>query len=336
MRIQSNSLSSFAIQGNHILLICNERVLRTATKESITHRLTLEQLASESSSPTSTPARKFDSDDDLDDDLPYPQPLPRASFLQPNFDPSAYLSEYIKQNRHQTLSDLRQELRTRSQALQQELLELVNNEYQAFLNLGRDLKGGEEKVESVRVGLLGFVNGVNGVKAGVKRRREEVESLVVERKEIVEEAEKARALVEVYERIESLEDTLQPKWADRQQEASSEDEDEDEDEDGIGELPGGWEASTGFMSFSRLKRLVSGYKDLRQRMEGIGMDHPFLVKQDERMMRIRSTLLLDLGAALRQARSTGVAGHERLLEIATLYADIDGEKECLKLLKDTA
>lgn len=295
--------------------------------------MTSGQLASESSSPTSTPARKFDSDDDLDDDLPYPQPLPRASFLQPNFDPSAYLSEYIKQNRHQTLSDLRQELRSRSQALQQELLELVNNEYQAFLNLGRDLKGGEEKVEGVRVGLLGFVNGVNVVKAGVKRRKDEVERLVVEREEIAKEAEKARTLVEVHERIEGLEEDLQPKWTDGQQEAPSED--EDEDEEGIGEAPGGWEASAGFLNFGRLKRLVGGYKHLRQMMEGIGIDHPFLVEQEERMIRIRNTLLLDLGAALRQVRSTGAAGHDRLLQIATLYADIDEEKECLKVLKET-
>jgi hypothetical protein len=213
---------------------------------------------------------------------------------------------------------------------------LVNNEYQAFLNLGRDLKGGEEKVEGVRVGLLGFVNGVNGVKAGVKRRRDEVERLVVEREEIAKEAEKARALVEVHERIEGLEEVLQPKWADGQQEAPSEDEDEDEDEEGAGEVPGVWEASAGFLSFGRLKRLVGGYKDLRQMMEGIGMDHPFLVKQEERIMRIRNTLLLDLSAALRQARSTGVAGHERLLQVVTLYTDIDEEKEGLKVLRDTS
>lgn len=296
--------------------------------------MTSVQLASESSSPTSTPARKFDSDDDLDDDLPYPQPLPRASFLQPNFDPSAYLSEYIKQNRHQTLSDLRQELRTRSQALQQELLELVNNEYQAFLNLGRDLKGGEEKVEGVRVGLLGFVNGVNGVKAGVKRRRDEVEQLVREREEIAKEAEKARALVEVHEGIEGLEEALQPKWPDGQHDAPSEDEDEGEEDSG--EASGGWDVSAGFLSFGRLKRLAGEYKALVQIMEGIGMDHPFLAKQEERVTRIRNTLLLDLGAALRQARSAGVAGHGRLHQVATLYADIGEEKEGLKVLKETA
>jgi conserved oligomeric Golgi complex subunit 2 len=212
-------------------------------------------------------------------------------------------------------------------------LELVNNEYQAFLNLGRDLKGGEERVEGVRVGLLGFVNGVNGMKTGVKRRRDEVEQLVTEKEEIAKEAEKARALVEVHERIEGLEEALQPKWADGQQEVPSED--DDDDEEGGGELYGGWEASVGFLSFGRLKRLVGGYKDLRQMMEGIGMDHPFLVKQEERMMRIRNTLLLDLGAALRQVRSTGVAGHERLLQVAALYADINEEKEGLKVLKET-
>jgi hypothetical protein len=47
-------------------------------------------------------------------------------------------------------------LRSRSQLLNKELLDLVNSNYQDFLNLGNSLHGGEEKVEEVRIGLLGF------------------------------------------------------------------------------------------------------------------------------------------------------------------------------------
>lgn len=277
-------------------------------------------LASESSSPTSTPARRFDSDFEDDDDLPYPQPLRRDSFLQKEFDPSAYLSEYIKNNRHQTLSDLRNELRERSQKLQQELLDLVNAEYQAFLTLGADLKGGEEKVEGVRVGVLGFVNGVSGVKEGVRRRREEVESLVKERERISGEKETAKQLIEVHTRIGELEDGLQD-------EAVSDEEDEDGEEEG--------QVHVGGIGLRRLRRLMGAYVMLRQMIEGIGREHPFMVKQEERVLRIRNTLLLDLGAALRQAKAAG-AGHGRVLKLVSLYAEMGEEKEGIKVLRDSS
>lgn len=275
-------------------------------------------LASPSSSPTSTPARRLPSDfSDDDDDLPYPQPLQRDSFLQRDFDPSTYLSEYIKTNRHQTLADLRSELRERSQKLQQELLDLVNAEYQAFLTLGSDLKGGEEKVEGVRVGVLRFVNGVSGVRQGVRRRREEVEALIKEREDIATEKEVAGGLVEVYERVGELEEGLQGTEV-----SDEDDEDDGEDEDMVGGV-----------SLRRFKRLVGSYVVLRQMMEGIGVDHPFLLKQEERVIRIRNTLLLDMGAAVRQARSAGSAGHDRLLKLVSLYADMGEEKEGIKVLR---
>src|SRR5580700_8340667 len=100
---------------------------------------------------------------DDEDNLPYPEALPRSDFLAPNFDALVYLSSLS--HRHQTLEDLRSDLRERSQTLSKELLDLVNTNYEEFLSLGSDLKGGEEKVQDVRVGLLGFKRGVEDVRA---------------------------------------------------------------------------------------------------------------------------------------------------------------------------
>ncbi len=86
---------------------------------------------------------------DDQDNLPYPEALPRSDFLAPEFDAATYLSTLS--GRHQTLEDLRSDLRERSQALSKELLDLVNTNYEQFLSLGSDLRGGEEKVEDVRV-----------------------------------------------------------------------------------------------------------------------------------------------------------------------------------------
>ena len=86
------------------------------------------------------------------DNLPYPLALPRSDFLSPTFSARTYLSSLT--NRHQTLEDLRSDLRERSQLLSKELLDLVNENYESFLGLGEGLRGGKEKVEDVR-GLFG-------------------------------------------------------------------------------------------------------------------------------------------------------------------------------------
>jgi hypothetical protein len=59
-------------------------------------------------------------------------------------------------NRHQTLEDLRSELRTRSRELEKELVELVNRDYADFVGLGGALSGGDSKVVDLKMGLLGF------------------------------------------------------------------------------------------------------------------------------------------------------------------------------------
>ena len=141
-----------------------------------------------------------------EDSLPYPKPLARSAFLTPDFDPTTFLSSL--HNRHQTLEDLRSELRDRSQQLQKELLDLVNDNYQDFLSLGSSLKGGEEKIEEVRVGLLGFKRDVEGLKEKVKSRRLEVGNLVDERRRIRKEVQLGRSLLEVDQRLEELEERL--------------------------------------------------------------------------------------------------------------------------------
>jgi hypothetical protein len=261
------------------------------------------------------------SSDDFDN-LPYPQPLQRSAFLSPGFSPSAYLSTL--QNRHQTLSDLRAELRTRSQTLAKELLDLVNNEYQAFLHLGGDLRGGEEKVEEVRVGVLGFVKGLTTVRGAVEGRQETLAELVEERERIRRDKEVAKDLIEVHTRIGELEETLAVTGdGDNLSEDESDAEDADEDEGG------------GLVGVGRLSKLVQSYLGVGELIATIGPEHPYLVKQEERLIRIRSTLLLDLGTALKQAKAAGKSSEGGLLKIVALYADMDEPKEAIKVLKET-
>lgn len=253
---------------------------------------------------------------DDENPLPYPKPLARSAFLTPNFSPTEFLASL--HNRHQTLEDLRAELRTRSQELNKELLDLVNDNYQDFLGLGGSLRGGEEKVEEVRVGLLGFRREVDTLKEKVQQRRKEVDGLLGERRAITKDIRIGRALLEVDSRLEELEERLMV-GNDRARTSSDEQNDDmdisdsdenSEDESGSGDS----------IPLSRLRRRAQQYIYIKRLVAKIGPEHPFLIKQEERLLRIRQTLLLDLGTALHQgaAGSGDPQGKGRTLKILAI------------------
>ena len=264
-----------------------------------------------------------------EDTLPYPKPLARSAFLTPEFDPTTFLSSL--HNRHQTLEDLRTELRTRSQELNKELLDLVNENYQDFLSLGSSLQGGDEKVEEVTLGLLGFKRDVEGLKAKVEERRKEVDALVNERKGIRQDVQVGRTLLEIDQRLGELEKRL-IMVPDGSAKVGQEDEDiaglsdsEDENEE---------EEQANVMSASRLQRHAQQYLYIKRLMAKVGAEHSFSVWQEERVLRMKQTVLLDLGSALKQTTSTTDNGKERLLKILRIYGDMDEPDDALKLLNE--
>ena len=234
-------------------------------------------------------------------------------------------------NRHQTLEDLRSELRARSQLLTKELLDLVNSNYQDFLGLGSSLKGGDEKVEEVRVGLLGFRKEVEGARKSVLGKEEEVQKLVDERVEVRKQIAFGRQLLDVEAKLSVLEEQLMVESAGKSETAangdavdisdSEETSDEDEDE------------TRQFMSISKLRKHVHQYLLIRKLSEGIGTGHPFLVAQEPRLIKLRNTLLLDLSTALRQAKGAGAAGLDRTMKIMGIYRHMDEATEAVKVLK---
>ena len=263
---------------------------------------------------------------DDEDNLPYPEALPRSDFLAPDFDAPTYLSTLS--NRHQTLEDLRSDLRERSQALSKELLDLVNTNYEQFLSLGSDLKGGEEKVEDVRVGLLGFKRGVEDVRGKVRERKVEAEGLLTEKKAVAREIALGRKLLEVDSLLEELEDRLMVASLGRSvnggDEAWSESEDEEDEEVAEGVVGG--------TSIRKLQTLVTDFRHVELLTTSIGKEHSFIVAQDSRMQRVRNTILLDLTAALKSAASLQESA--RLVKILGVYRDFGAENEAIKVLKD--
>jgi len=269
---------------------------------------------------------------DDEDNLHYPEALPRSDFLAPTFSAPAYLSTLSE--RHQTLEDLRTDLRERSQALSKELLDLVNTNYEQFLSLGSDLKGGEEKVEDVRVGLLGFKRGVEDVRGKVRERRGEVEGLLGEKKGVSREIALGRKLLEVDERLEELEDRLMVaslgRTVDGSQEDSWSDSEDEDDEDEELAVDG----AVGGTSTKKLQRLVVDCRRVEALTECVGKEHPFIVAQQSRIIRVRNTILLDLSTALKQTAVMGESGKTRLIKILSIYREFGANTEAVKVLKD--
>jgi hypothetical protein len=196
------------------------------------------------------------------------------------------------------------------------------------LGLGRSLTSGDEKVEEVRVGLLGFRNEVETVRAKVAEREEEVGEALEERRDVRRSIVLGRRLVEWDGRLKGLEEGLVVESAGKTSadDDSSEDEDDDDDEDqGYG------------VSISKLRRHVQQWRlvqDIEKSVEKVmGETHPFIAAQAPRMMKIRNTLLLDLSTALKQAKSAGREGVGRVMEIMVVYADMEESAEAVKVLK---
>ncbi|KAL6237596.1 hypothetical protein BDW75DRAFT_228623 [Aspergillus navahoensis] len=282
-----------------------------------------------------------DSDESASDDdtsgLPFPAPLSRASFLSPDFDPATYLSSLT--NRHQSLEDLRQELRDLDQLLGRELLDLVNENYQDFLSLGSALEGGEEKVEQVRVGLLAFQRDVQSIRDKVEARQREVAKLLNEKKRLRASANIGRALLEFADRVEELEKRLMIREQTPQEKptelsdtesdflGSEDDEDETEDEDQGDNAPP-------LVSLTRLERHLQKYVYLTRLSSRIGDEHPFLLAQRQRMSKIRSALLLDLRKALEQGKQASKKRDTKTLAVLRLYKLMGEDTSAVSALKD--
>jgi conserved oligomeric Golgi complex subunit 2 len=264
---------------------------------------------------------------DDEDNLPYPEALPRSDFLVPNFGASDYLSTLA--DRHQTLEDLRTDLRERSQALSKELLDLVNVNYEQFLSLGSDLRGGEEKVEDVRVGLLGLKRGFEEVRGKIKAKGQEVDGLLSEKAQVNGEISTARIMLEFDATLEELEENLMMGSVDRQaRDDVWSDSEDDEDEDY--RTP---DIATGGASTRKLLRLVRDYCHVLRMARAVGHENNFVTTQQQRIKRVRGVLLLDLNTALKEANGSDDSSRARLVNVLGIYREMDEAAEAVKVLK---
>ena len=182
---------------------------------------------------------------------------------------------------------------------------MVNENYQDFLSLGSSLRGGEDKVEEVRLALLGFRRDVDGLRGKVDSRRREVAALVDQRRKVRKEIQSGRRILMLDARLCELERNLMinnknsngidPSRTDEMSDASDEDdyaEEEDSDENPM---------------FKKLRRCVEQFVALRQGLQSLS-EHILKDQMQQRLLQAREVILLDISNLAKQLRSTGDDG----------------------------
>lgn len=195
--------------------------------------------------------------------------------------------------------------------------------------MGRALKGGEERVEEVRVGLLGFRRDVEEVRRAVGEMEVRVGRLVEERRVVRRDIALGRRCLAWERALTGLEDRLavqSPKVVGRDEVAGSDAESDGDDFDDYDDDDGQDEDTGG------LKAKVQDFLLLRQLEQGVGSEHPLVIANQSRVTKVRNTLLLDLGTALRQARARTDSG-QAVMKVVGLYRDMDAAKEAVQVLK---
>jgi hypothetical protein len=159
----------------------------------------------------------------------------------------------------------------------------------------------------------------------VQDRAKETAELLSEKKGLRKEIVLGRSLLEVHERLEELEEKLGIKIKEGEDDDDDEDEDdEDEDED----TP---ESSSYNSAVRRLRKQSEQYLMIVFQSSKIGLSHPFLVSLQPRVEEVRKTLILDLSASLRQARSSN--DMNAVLGFSQVFGILEAQNDALKVLK---
>lgn len=230
-------------------------------------------------------------------------------------------------------------MRGLEQFLNKELLDLVNENYQDFLSLGSSLRGGEEKVEGVKVGVLSFQRDVKAIRDKVEARRHEVEELLNEKRRLRTNADIGKDLLDYADRVEELEHRLMIVDKSSQKEAAQDESDAESDlysgesaDSDDDELPDGTPA----ISLKRMERHAQKFVYLTSIAARVGEKHPFLLAQQLRVAKIKSTVLLDLKNALEQATAGGKQGKSdaRTMAVLRLYELMGEDVSAVAALKN--
>ncbi|GAA5906257.1 uncharacterized protein JCM6883_005490 [Sporobolomyces salmoneus] len=210
-------------------------------------------------------------------ELPDAPELSHRLFEGEDFDPS----EFLLGRRHTGLEDLRSELRAYLATLRSSLVEIINEEYEAFIGLSLGLKHANvsQSLSTIRRPVLSIRSEVTRVRGELDEMREEMATVLNERKECREMKVVMRRLLATEEAVEKVESMLQVGDGERTG-RSKEVIDESFDSPA-----------------KRLERIAAEYNHMLYLVSRAGK-LPFVQSLDDRISRITTSLKLDLSQLL--------------------------------------
>jgi hypothetical protein len=118
-------------------------------------------------------------------DVPSLQPLSHDHPLlsAPTFSADAFLLSRL----HIPLDELRGELRAYLAVLREELVQLINDDYEEFISLGTGLRGENDRLRRLKMPLNGLTDEVEGVRDVLLRHQQDVQDKLDERATLREE-----------------------------------------------------------------------------------------------------------------------------------------------------
>ncbi|OSD06996.1 COG complex component [Trametes coccinea BRFM310] len=300
-------------------------------------RLAEELAARESSARTRTSGKQLNgTDSDADElsaaarDLPIYTPL---SHDDPYLSAETFdVEQFLLSRAYTSLPDLRTELRDYLVALKEELVKLINDDYEAFISLSTDLRGEGTRLESLRRPLADLKAKVLESRSTLQRIQDETKEKLDRRAVIREEKAFLQSLLKISDSITRLESLLLISSPDDEEKGTS---------------------SAGAMQFAsridgdadeksrgnrakHIARVAAEYTQLlyhvsRARTEPCA----FIDESQWRIDRIKSTLSSDLDHLFATTLSALVGGKDHAgrpskvseIEKSKLYADVT---ECLR------
>ncbi|OLL21782.1 Conserved oligomeric Golgi complex subunit 2 [Neolecta irregularis DAH-3] len=243
-------------------------------------------------------------DDELDfNSLPFPKPIPKRAFVSPDFNPDEFLST---SHRHQTLRDIQSELRLRAQSLKNELVELVNRDYEDFVGLGGSLKGGEEKIDRVIKELESFIKDARGLSDRAWSNLKVMDEKMEEKRRLKDERDLFRGFLFLLQHIEEMEMLLESRNLHIL----------DPKPTFVSTV-----VSSNMRSTSRLRHSASKYLLIQQIVAGLSHNLPISQFQLSRL----STLRCNLSAQLKMSIQDAILGNEGdiILQLLKVYRMLD-------------
>ncbi|KAG7440047.1 conserved oligomeric Golgi complex component [Guyanagaster necrorhizus] len=150
--------------------------------------------------------RDIDDDDESNHDLPVFEPLSHSNpYLTANaFD----IEQFLLSRSHTSLQDLRSELRDYLATLKEELVKLINDDYEAFISLSTDLRGEGVRLNKLKAPLGGLRIQIQHSKAQLQVIQEAIKQKLEKRAILREEKALLHLLLKISESVTRLEGLL--------------------------------------------------------------------------------------------------------------------------------